>query len=569
MSCKIVNSLPKCANCGKEGSEVTNTCNKCNMVMYCNAACKKKHRHKHKKDCEENVRRVAENSVDAVGMQRIIAEGLRNNPTAVSSSAVTTPLTEEDIFPVIMDNDKIDNKAWLRVSKFILGEELATQRTPAGIHIHELLHTLLKTVKEGCCSNVGPGYMCGHCESSKNVIRISRAVILSICKLPLELNDDISRKELDRIRGWIYKQITKFRLDMGLGNDTFFIQSELPPQMRDLVARSKGTDCIDIQPPWEEDDFGILLQQPSSTWIIRINMLMLMGYKVALLNFSDIARFSRKELKVVHDDISRILCHPIEVRSDGEVDKRVAELNDQALFKEPPPAEDCPICCVRLPSLVTGSRYKACCGKLICSGCIYTSKRVSGRDLCAFCRMPAPASREEILQRTMKRMKLKDAQAIYQMGVYYAQGQNGLPQDMDKALKLWHRAAELGCMDANCIIGVSYADGRGVEEDTDKARHYLELAACDGHALSRRRLGFKEIRLHNWERALKHFIIAVKDGDSDSLKKVGLFFKNGYATKEDYEKSLLLYQRYQKGIKSEQRDAAAASKDDYKYYQTT
>jgi len=46
-----------CANCGKEGYDVTNTCNKCNSAKYCNAACKKKHRKKHKKECE---RRVAE-----------------------------------------------------------------------------------------------------------------------------------------------------------------------------------------------------------------------------------------------------------------------------------------------------------------------------------------------------------------------------------------------------------------------------------------------------------------------------------------------------------------------------
>ena len=44
-----------CANCGKEGSDITNTCNKCQSVMYCNAACKKKHRHKHKKQCEEHM----------------------------------------------------------------------------------------------------------------------------------------------------------------------------------------------------------------------------------------------------------------------------------------------------------------------------------------------------------------------------------------------------------------------------------------------------------------------------------------------------------------------------------
>jgi len=48
-----------CANCGKEGNDVNNVCNKCKMVKYCNAACKKKHRHKHKKDCDEHLRQAA------------------------------------------------------------------------------------------------------------------------------------------------------------------------------------------------------------------------------------------------------------------------------------------------------------------------------------------------------------------------------------------------------------------------------------------------------------------------------------------------------------------------------
>ena len=50
------NTTANCASCGKEGGNL-NTCNKCKMVTYCNAACKKKHRSKHKKACE---RRVAE-----------------------------------------------------------------------------------------------------------------------------------------------------------------------------------------------------------------------------------------------------------------------------------------------------------------------------------------------------------------------------------------------------------------------------------------------------------------------------------------------------------------------------
>ena len=45
--------LDICANCGKESnSSDMNTCNKCKSVKYCNAACKKKHRQKHKKQCE-------------------------------------------------------------------------------------------------------------------------------------------------------------------------------------------------------------------------------------------------------------------------------------------------------------------------------------------------------------------------------------------------------------------------------------------------------------------------------------------------------------------------------------
>ena len=45
-----------CANCGKEGGDnIVNTCNKCDLVQYCNAACKKKHRSKHKKKCDKRV----------------------------------------------------------------------------------------------------------------------------------------------------------------------------------------------------------------------------------------------------------------------------------------------------------------------------------------------------------------------------------------------------------------------------------------------------------------------------------------------------------------------------------
>jgi len=56
-----------------------------------------------------------------------------------------------------------------------------------------------------------------------------------------------------------------------------------------------------------------------------------------------------------------------------ECKKRAAELHDEALFKQPPHNEDCPICFIPLPKLhTTGSKYYACCGKVVCSGCIFS-----------------------------------------------------------------------------------------------------------------------------------------------------------------------------------------------------
>lgn len=53
--------------------------------------------------------------------------------------------------------------------------------------------------------------------------------------------------------------------------------------------------------------------------------------------------------------------------------EHAAKLYDKELFKQPPPAEDCPLCFLRMPDLVTGRRHQSCCGKLICSGCVYAS----------------------------------------------------------------------------------------------------------------------------------------------------------------------------------------------------
>ena len=250
-----------------------------------------------------------------------------------------------------------------------------------------------------------------------------------------------------------------------------------------------------------------------------------------------------------------------------EREKRAAELHDEKLFKQPPPKGDCDICMLLLPSLYTGRKYRACCGKRICSGCIYAvAIRDGGVSLCPFCRTPAPTTDEEGVEQYKKRAELGDAGAMYNLGCCYADGDYGMPQNHAKALELYHRAGELGDATSYHNIGMAYLHGRGVERDEKKARHYWELAAMRGHVKARHNLGVSEFNAGNMERALKHFMIAAGSGYYDSLENIKQMFMDGDATKDDYAKALRVYQANLVEIKSPQRDEAAAAFDDYKYY---
>ena len=260
-----------------------------------------------------------------------------------------------------------------------------------------------------------------------------------------------------------------------------------------------------------------------------------------------------------------------------ECKKRAKELHDEKLFKQPPPKEDCPICMIRLPILESGRMFMACCGKMICIGCIHAPVYDDlGNEVvekgCAFCRAPVSRSStkdEELIRQFEKRTELNDFYAIYSMGCYYAQGENGLSQNDAKALELFHRAGDLGCADAHFNLGLIYNRGiLGVEMNKKKAIHYWELAAMEGHVTARNRLGETEGLTGNKDRALKHFMIAARDGNLRSLENIKTMYKNGYTTKEDYAKALRSYQAYLDEIKSEQRDKAAAFHDAYKYYES-
>ena len=153
--------------------------------------------------------------------------------------------------------------------------------------------------------------------------------------------------------------------------------------------------------------------------------------------------------------------------------------------------------------------------------------------------------------------KYNDPKAMVILGKSYYEGLLGLPVDQSKAFELVERACELGCSEAHYSLGITYKMGEGVEINRKKAIHHYQIAAIMGNERARHNLACIEFENRNYQRAMKHFMIAAKCGYTDSLDNVKEGFKNGYVTKEDFEKTLRGYQAAREETKSEQRDRAA------------
>jgi TPR repeat protein len=154
------------------------------------------------------------------------------------------------------------------------------------------------------------------------------------------------------------------------------------------------------------------------------------------------------------------------------------------------------------------------------------------------------------------------------MPMQYTHGNQGLSitKDTDKAAKLLLRAAELGSADASDILGAMYYNGIGVNEDKTKAIQYLEKAAMGGNANARFNLSKMEFNAGSFDRAIKHWLIAASFGYIMAVNEIQKAMVEGNATRDHYAKALRGYQQYVNEVRSDDRDAAVAFDDKYKYY---
>ena len=194
-------------------------------------------------------------------------------------------------------------------------------------------------------------------------------------------------------------------------------------------------------------------------------------------------------------------------------------------------------------------------------GCIYAMNESGAKDLCPFCRAPGfdeGFNEEEEMKRINILMEKGNADAFYQHASYYREGSMGLPQDEAKVIELYLKAGELGCALGYYNLGQIYHIGDGVDIDKKKAKHYYELAAMDGSVYARYNLGIIEVQNGNYHKAMKHFVLAARAGDDDSLGAVKKGYMNEIVTKDEHANTLREYQKSQNEMRSDTRDKAAA-----------
>lgn len=237
----------------------------------------------------------------------------------------------------------------------------------------------------------------------------------------------------------------------------------------------------------------------------------------------------------------------------------VDELFDEVLFKQPESSYlgDCPICFLPMPLDPDKSIISLCCSKSICDGCNYASwakrdTKLKQKSSCPFCREPTPDTEEGFDKQLMKRVEANDPVAIcYEGGKQYYKG------EYSKAVEYYIKAAELGDVEAHFRLAVMYQDGEGVEKDSGKKIHHMEIGAIRGHPAARCFLGHEEWNNRNYERAVKHWIIAAKQGEEDDSVKYLMFaFKHGKISKVDLTATLRAHQTAVDETKSPMREEA-------------
>jgi len=153
-----------------------------------------------------------------------------------------------------------------------------------------------------------------------------------------------------------------------------------------------------------------------------------------------------------------------------------------------PPHEDliCPICVEELPKNATKFIRLICCGKGLHPSCMQDILKSNltreQKNTCVMCRAKLSMNSKKEMQCIRKHVKKKKAWAQQILADHYLTGDGfGITQSSEKAMELFHKAAEQGDIGSMRQIGHLYYQGSdSIKADAKKGREWMIKAAAHG-----------------------------------------------------------------------------------------
>ena len=156
-------------------------------------------------------------------------------------------------------------------------------------------------------------------------------------------------------------------------------------------------------------------------------------------------------------------------------------------------------------------------------------------------KMSADIAKGTKYQATMEELaKRGDPKAQLLMGMMYARG-DGVRQDSSKAAEWYEKAANQGDAFAQTYLGKMYSKGDGVRQDSAKAAEWYEKAANQGNSLAQLNLGVlyhqgEGVR-QDYAKAAKWYEKAANQDDIEAQFLLAMAYLGGKGVRQDYART--------------------------------
>ena len=149
------------------------------------------------------------------------------------------------------------------------------------------------------------------------------------------------------------------------------------------------------------------------------------------------------------------------------------------------------------------------------------------------------------MDKFIKRVDPLTAEKWAQQAEDYYNGENGCPQDFEKAVEYARMAAEAGNVDAQFRLAICYDFGKGVALSHEEAARWYLKAAGQGHADAQYNLGVSydvgDGVAPDMEKAAFWYEKSALQGHFKAQYNLGCCYENGQGVTQSYEKALEWY----------------------------